>query len=144
MSALQYHKLNGYKYAVAEDTVIFAPEFAGVSVRHEWFTIQDSRILALKGYKWDGASGPTIDTPATMLAALAHDVAYQAIRAGLISPEYRATADMMFYRIMRSHPSKWRAWAEVRAFYYFSAVRLFGHSATKRRAIEPQDRVFAV
>lgn len=89
-----------------------------------------------------GASGPTLDTPATMRGSLAHDVVYQAIRAGLLDPKWKPVADAMLRRMMLDYSDT--LWGRIRAGYYFQAVRLFGGSAIKPRATEDQDKLYAV
>ena len=45
------------------------------------------RILVEDGYAWDGASGPTVDTRGSFEAALVHDVLYQCMRLGYVTPD---------------------------------------------------------
>ena len=46
------------------------------------FCISESKVIVRRGYAWDGASGPTIDTKDSMKATLIHDVLYQVMREG--------------------------------------------------------------
>lgn len=46
------------------------------------------RIVGRKGYAWDGASGPTIDTASSMHCSLDHDILWQMIEEGLLSNEW--------------------------------------------------------
>jgi hypothetical protein len=60
-------------------------------------------VLTIKaGYRWDGASGPTFDTPSTMFASLVHDALYQLMREEAIGQEWRLRADDLLGRIMKS------------------------------------------
>ena len=68
---------------------------------------------------WDGASGFTIDTPATIRASLVHDALYQLIKAGADIP--RKKADRLLYKIMRQDGA-----SRIRARCWLIAVRLFG------------------
>ena len=65
-------------------------------------------LWVYEGYRWDGASGPTIDTEDSMQGSLFHDVIYQMMREGelpadVIRPRYliRAWADWQFRRILK-------------------------------------------
>jgi len=51
-------------------------------------------------YCWDGASGPTWDTPDTYRASLFHDVIYQFMRLGVLGPEYKEPADRLLQSTM--------------------------------------------
>jgi hypothetical protein len=141
--SLRYRETKGYKYIVAERYNVALPELGAAILVHDWFRISEGVLTVEPGYKWDGASGPTIDTPSTIAPSLVHDVLYQCIRAGLLSSDMRAIADMIFYRLMRGTRGN-TAWREIRAAYFFLAVRIFGGSATKPRAVEAQDKVYVV
>ena len=54
----------------------------------------DGQLTIKRGYCWDGASGPTFDTPSTMLASLVHDALYQLMRECLLPQDYRIRADI--------------------------------------------------
>jgi hypothetical protein len=153
--ALHYRKITGYKYVVANQYRGAVPELLGIDVEHQWFQIRSGEMLVWPGYAWNGASGPTLDTSATIKASLVHDVGYQAIRAGLMDPEHRADVDAALYRILRRAQHSWAAgrptatgraaaafWTETRALYYFAAVRAFGRSSTKPLEVEPQDQIY--
>ena len=76
----------------------------------------EGRIIIKKGYAWDGASGPTIDTKSSMRASLVHDALYQLIRLKLLPFSYKAIADKNFYNIcLQDGMWKWRAklWYKV-------------------------------
>jgi hypothetical protein len=147
---LTYRECLGYKYVVAAVFSCPLPEFAALEVEHRWFSLHAGTLVVQPGYAWDGCSGPTIDTPSTMIPGLVHDVLYQCIRAGLLSPDLRATADAVLRRLMleyslNSQPSTLNAlWAKLRASYYFRAVHLFGGRCIKPTSTEPQDIVLTV
>lgn len=100
---MKYKDIRSYKYELAED--VSANLFGGPypSFSHEYFEIKDNILTIRKGYCWDGASGPTIDTPATMLAGLVHDALYQAIREGFLSKSYKGSADKNLKGYMREY-----------------------------------------
>ena len=78
------------------------------------------KLWIFKGYRWDGPSGPAIDTENAMRASLVHDALYQLIRLGHIPPETRKTADQLFLKILKedgvSFPRRWRFYLAVRCF----------------------------
>jgi hypothetical protein len=146
---LEYRKTKGYKYLVAAAYRCAVPELTGITIHNRWFSVESGEMTVQPGYAWDGASGPTIDTPATMKASLVHDVGYQCVRAGLLPAEYRGTFDSILFRMMRPAPSAAigklaRVWAETRALYYFVAVRAAGWGAVKPQDVEPQDQIYTV
>lgn len=124
---MKYSKYN-YKYQLEEE---FAIDLGNLNVtipnfKHNWFSCTSNIVYAKKGYSWDGASGPTIDTKNTMIAALVHDILYQAIAGGLLSKSYRKTADKVLYKLLRQN-----GMSKFRASYFYYAVRIFGRFAGK-------------
>ena len=79
-----------------------------------------------KGYSWDGASGPTVDTDATMRASLAHDALYQCMRIGALDGRYRAKVDRLFRRHLAEDGVNL-----VRRWLWYRMVRWFGGKAAK-------------
>ncbi len=74
----------GYRYQLAEDYEIQTPIKA--TIKHAYFTLtKTGKLRVKKGYAWDGASGPTIDTKDSMSPSLVHDVFCQAMRTELLS-----------------------------------------------------------
>jgi len=119
------YKPGGKKYILTEtyeDTIPFGYT-KNIMTNYASYRL-DGKILIGKGYSWDGASGPTIDTPDTMDGSLVHDVLYQFIREGHLSMKYRKEADKCIKRMceMDGMP-KWRSW------YWYLALRAFGRSA---------------
>ena len=135
---MKYRKLNGYKYELIEKESIEVPELSKRSVNTRMFSLDGGVLIIAKGYCWDGASGPTIDTAGVMRAALAHDAIYQMLRSGHLKRTDRKTADQILRRIMLGDtPTRW---GRIRAGYYYWSVRLVGGRAA-RSHIEPQNRV---
>jgi len=83
---LMYQKIRGYKYRVASRFHIDLPWLRGVEFDSEWINVDPiaGRLTAKPGYCWDGASGPTVDTPSSIRGSLWHDIGYQLIRMGVI------------------------------------------------------------
>ncbi len=85
-------------------------------------------ITVCTNYAWDGASGPSIDTPNTMCASLIHDALYQAIRECRknYGCNLRKSADKILHDILKADGMFWlrrRAW--------YCLVRFFGKSAAE-------------
>ena len=90
----------------------------------------DTPRLRIKAcYAWDGASGPTVDTKATMYPALVHDALYQLIRLGILPPESRKEADKLFLRLLKADGMTF-----FRRWYFYRAVRWFGASSARPSA----------
>lgn len=126
----------GYKYQLSSDY----SKDVGIRPKHDIWTdhlhLSTAGILTIKkGYAWDGASGPTIDTKSSMRGSLVHDALYQLIRLGHIDDSYREKADELLYEICREDGMMW-----VRANLWEKAVRWFANSAC-RPSSEPQDQV---
>ena len=107
-----------YKYRL-EETFEFQLRRYGIKdcfCKTPFIELTGGRIIIKKGYAWDGASGPTIDTKSSMKASLVHDALYQLIRLKLLPFSYKAIADKNFYNIcLQDGMWKWRAklWYKV-------------------------------
>ena len=72
------------------------------------------------GTEWDGASGPTFDTPGIRAAALVHDALYRLFFDFTLDVQHRKAADQVFRQYLRINGvNPFRRW------YYYAAVRLF-------------------
>lgn len=88
---------DGYKYQMRKNAVAESRVCPGKLINHEYFAISlDGVILVRRGYAWDGASGPAVDDPGTLLPSVFHDVLYQAIRLKLLDPGWREEADQTY------------------------------------------------
>lgn len=89
----------------------------------------DGLIHIARGYAWDGASGPALDTMSFARASLVHDALYQLIAEGeLPLNPWKRHADAELYRIAREDGMSW--W---RARRVWLAVRLFGRGRDRFR-----------
>ena len=127
MVKISYKTLRIYKYQLTKQYKIDLGKhrpYVGFDANHYFY---DGHILLIRrGYRWDGPSGPTIDTDTFMRGSLVHDVLYQAIREGHLPMKYRKKADKILYRLCREHGMSW-----VRAWYTYKCVRLFGRGSAK-------------
>jgi hypothetical protein len=140
---LVYRELKGYKYIVHEMYQTFLPEVIAHSVDVPWARLDKGSLTIYSGYAWDGASGPTLDTKTTIEASLVHDFFYQCFRSGLLDADLKPVADQILYRMMKSTPGV-SLWRDLRAWYFYRGVSLFGWMSTKPKDIEPQNKIFSV
>ena len=83
--------------------------------------IRGQYLFVPAGYRWDGASGPAVDTPGTMLPSLIHDACYGMIRDGRLDYRARAAVDVWFRLLLRrERVGFFRRWG------FYLALRLFG------------------
>jgi hypothetical protein len=137
-SGLYYERIPKYKYRLTRDFSASVPELLGLAAealaryddQYLSLVFQSMPLLTVRaGYAWNGASGPTLDTDATMDASLVHDSLYQITRLGVLPSSARKPADRAFRRILLEdgmHP--WRA-----AIWYYG-VRLCGFRAARGMA----------
>ena len=125
---------DGYKYQLTEDYTVELRHNPVKNIDTEYISINVSGKLTIKkGYAWDGASGPTIDTKNSMRGALVHDALYQLMREKLISRSYRIYADKEFYQMIREDGMSW-----LRAKIWYRSVRVAAYpfaSPSKRKKI---------
>ena len=129
---MKYKRIGHYKYQLLEDVTFVTPlriaPYSYTVVRDEtsrWLILRScGELLILKGYCWDGASGPAMDTPSIMWGALIHDALYQLMREGGLPLSYRKAADKLLRRMCRQKGMFW-----VRAWWVYWAVRIFGKEA---------------
>lgn len=116
------HYKKGYKYQLCRDCSIdteISPGRGGVHT--DYIDLDENgKLTCHKGYAWDGASGPTFDTPDSMRASLAHDALYQMIRMGLLPESCRAEADALLKKLCIEDGMN-----PIRAELWRMAVRLF-------------------
>jgi len=121
----------GYKYQL-EDNIYF---WTNIRVKEKVSTDfiildTDGLLTILKWYAWDGASGPTIDTPSTMMGSCVHDALYQLMRMGLILQTYRSLADIYLYILIKRD-----GMGKFRAYWWHREVKKWA-----ARAASPKNR----
>ena len=131
---MKYSKYK-YKFKVEENFSIELP-FKIPDFVHPYASLKDGILSVKRGYAWDGASGPIINTRDTLVASLVHDVLYQAMRLNLIksSKENRTIADKNFFEILKMNGVN-----SIRRKVWYLAVRLFGKKSTIK--IQDNDKV---
>ena len=78
-----------YKYEMLRDRKV-QTSWLGSKIVSIFFLLDVLGYLTIKeGYRWDGPSGPTIDTASFMRSSAVHDCFFQALRMALIEDELR-------------------------------------------------------
>lgn len=118
---LRYRSLRNWKYQTmapyGHDTGI-----TGYEIHTDWLKLdKEGYLLVRAGYCWDGASGPTWDSPCSMRGSLVHDSLYQLIRLGLLPLSFKDEADMLFRDICIED-----GMFSLRAHIWYQAVKCFG------------------
>lgn len=118
---MKYSNLKNYKYRL-ESNECFITGITGYSYNGQYFSLESNgHVVVFKGYCWDGASGPTWDSPCTMRGSLIHDVLYQLIRLGVIPIEFKDKADSLLRIICIAN-----GMSRTRADLWYWAVKKFG------------------
>ena len=130
---MQYYEMKSYRFQVAEDTELELINDIP-NIEFDWFSVSNRKIQIKKGYAWDGASGPTINTKDTIKASLIHDCLYQAMRLGIIDESNRKTAD----KELRDQMIKAGCW-KIRAYIWYIMVRLFGINSAKKGNLQGKE-----
>lgn len=122
-----------WKYRLSEDRSYETGLELSSRITTEFVDLSPTGKLTLrKGYAWDGASGPAIDTSDFMRGSAFHDAFYQLMREGLLPRTYRKFADQLMRRINREDgmgsEGRWyqRLWGKFRLRYTYWGVRIFG------------------
>jgi len=101
----------GYKYQLAIDYQCRVPIYPPVSLVTDFIALGVDGVLRIgKGYSWDGASGPTVDTKSSMRGSLVHDALYQLMRMNLLERSWRSKADDVLFQFCEEDGMwRWRA-----------------------------------
>lgn len=129
---------------LTQDESIQTPIF-GLEYEDDFLKIvKTGLVTAKKGYFWDGASGPTVDTRSIIRPSLWHDVGYQFIRMRVVPLKYKEYFDLLLRDLIVQDaeligtPALWVH--KIRAWYFWRGVHRFGHSScvpgTQRKPIE--------
>jgi hypothetical protein len=132
MSQVIYTK--GFDYHLLYDFYYQTDIFPLQKIVTEYIELNtDGWLFVRKGFYWDGASGPTVDTKSTIRASLVHDALYWLIRNGYLSNNYRDKADLIFKNLLVNDykpaglcKGLKRRINKLRAFFWWRGVRRFG------------------
>ncbi len=116
----------GFKYQLMKDYNLQINIASGGCIT-PFIMLNAHGLLTIKrGYSWDGASGPTIDTKNCIRGSLVHDALYQLLRHTLVDMKHRHYIDMLFKEIcIEDGMFKWRAWV------WYKMVRKFGRYTSR-------------
>ena len=116
---------SGFKYQLTSDYTVKVGVWPERIVSTGYLSLTpDGMLTILRGYAWDGPSGPTLDTRSFMRGSLVHDALYQLIRMELIPKGERKAADKVLRRICKEDGMR-----SARAWWVYKAVRRAGGSA---------------
>lgn len=130
---IRYRDLPNWKYQLLSNWHADT-EIKGFHIEKPMFILRRTgRLTVLRGYAWDGPSGPTFDTKSFMRASVVHDVLYQCLREGLLPPSYRKRADQELRRY-----EKMDGMNLIRRFYTFWTLRAFAgrHAKLKTKPMK--------
>ena len=111
----------GYKYQLKDVERVKVQITLLKPIDIPFLAYRGGALFIRPGYAWDGPSGPTWDTETFMRGSLYHDAGYQLMREGFVDWKYRKTFDDILWKTCRADGMN-----PVRAWYVWSAVRLFG------------------
>ena len=93
---------SGYKYQLADNEMFQVDICPDVDIVTEFIWLTTEGVLTvLKGYAYDGPSGPVIDRKTNLRAALAHDSLYQLMRMGRVPSSRWREADKEFAKFLK-------------------------------------------
>lgn len=107
---------DGYKHQLAKTYEVYldyAPEESIIGACYGFVDFfATGKLVIRKGYAWDGASGPTWDTPDCKRGSLVHDALYQLIREEYLPMDpWRLYADLSLKKILTEDGMPWwRRW----------------------------------
>ena len=126
-----YRNIESFKYQLASDET-YDTGILGYSFDIKFIKITpDGKMLIREGYIWNGASGPTFDTPDSMKGSLIHDALYECLRRELLPLSVRRQADVILHDVCTAEgmiPKRADAW--------YTAVRQFA----KGSALQPETK----
>ena len=112
-----------YKYELLETYSIKTSLRPKNRIGNQYVFIDINGYLVLKkGYRWDGPSGPALDTEDFMRGSLVHDGIYQLIREGFLSFWRKIFADRLMAIVNNQDGMHW-----FRVGYTWLAVTIFGY-----------------
>ena len=126
---MRYKK--GFKYQLVRMELFRTSLRPSKDISIPYITLGTKGLMVLdRGYAWDGASGPTIDTDNTMRGSAYHDAAYQLMRLELLRPHWRGVADEELGVILRAS-----GMSKLRSKLWVRGLDIFG-----RPAADPKNR----
>jgi len=131
---VHYRKLKKYRYQTRKEYVVETGIWSATDVVSSGGFLKltrSGRLTIAKGYAWDGASGPAINTKNFRRGSLVHDCFYQMLRESLIAASMRIEAD----KLLRRHVLEDGMW-RIRAAWVYRGVRIGGKYSARPRPTE--------
>jgi hypothetical protein len=129
---MKYQKTKKWKYRLAEQFDITLNIAPATSITTNFISFTSRHLCLIKGYAWDGASGPCPDVKSVMIGALVHDALYQLMRLKLLDTRLRLYADREL-RDLSIESGMPKFWANI----VYLGVRWFAFSGAIPKKDEP-------
>lgn len=121
---IKYEELKVFKYRLRNEINI-TTDLIGYDIKDDFFTLSRDGDLSIKdGYRWDGPSGPMLDTENSMVGSCIHDAGYQMIRMELLPLSEKSTVDKMLKEAFTLS-----GMCKARVYMSYYAVKYFGWSS---------------
>lgn len=136
-----YYK-SGYKYQLDKRYFVQTDIYPQEDIITDYISLLKSGLMIIeRGYTWDGASGPAINTANVMAASLIHDAGYQLISEGYLDESFKGQFDMLLRQVMDEDSCNETgllkgilcSFQRFRAEYFFDAVDVFGYGHIKAK-----------
>jgi hypothetical protein len=109
------------KYILTAAVIEEVPEVFRGSYKWGFVELEDRTLFIQPGYRWDGPTGPAIDTRNWMRASLVHDALCDLVRYGELPRMQLPAIHKVMHRILlEDGMSRFRAW------YSWKIVSLLG------------------
>ena len=123
----------GYKYrleAQYEDVIPLRPP---EDIKTDFVVLLHNGYFVIrKGFSWDGASGPAIDTANFMRGSMIHDSLYSLMRSGNLPTTFKDQADVLLRQMCIED-----GMSNIRAWWVYAAVKTFAKRATTPEGENP-------
>jgi len=119
---------DGYAYQLEDAYVVQTPIVQAPCEVLGWVRLHHNGLLEFaRGYAWDGASGPAVDTSSFMRGALCHDGLTQLVREGRLSESWLPDIHAFLGAVCRED-----GMSTLRSWYVVLAVGWFGDAIARR------------
>ena len=123
----------GWKYRLEAQYDDVIPIRPPENIKTDFIVLLKNGYLSIrKGYAWDGASGPAVDTANFMRASLVHDSLYGLLRAGHLPATFKDQADVLLRQTCIEDGMN-----PIRAWWVYMAVKTFAKRATTPEGENP-------
>ena len=141
---IKYH--HSYKYELFQRAAPIQTDLTQFDISLPYIRLKNGKLIIQAGYKWNGPSGPAIDTKNFMRGSLIHDAIYQLLRMQKLPSVYqirvlneqgelvdtikqhntRKYADELLRDLCREDGMSW-----LRSRWVYRAVRMFAARSAK-------------